>query len=107
VHRYHFYLLGEEGEILGVVDREFADDQAAVEHARSLLPDCVSVDLLRGALVLGLVERQPHDLPFNPPPKRRRRWLFTACRPPKWPAANEARGQARKSGFGTRQIGRS
>ena len=90
MHRYHFYLLGEEGEILGVVDREFEDDEAAVKHARSLLPSCVSVDLLRGALVLGLVERQPHDPPFNSPPKRRRLWLFTASRPPKWPAGDHA-----------------
>ena len=90
MHRYHFYLLGEEGEILGVVDREFADDDAALKHARSLLPDCVSVDLLRGALVLGLVERQPDDPPFNPP-RKRRRWVFTAARPSKWPAGDHIR----------------
>jgi len=70
---YHFYLLGEEGEILKAVDRPFASDEAAMAHARSLLPKCVSVDVLRGALVLGLVERGPAD----PPPARERRgyWL--------------------------------
>jgi len=91
VHRYHFYLLGEEGQILGVVDREFADDEAATRHARSLLPSCVSVDLLRGSLVLGLVERHSNDPPANVPRKPRRRWLFTAARPPKWSAGDYLR----------------
>ena len=81
MHRYHFYLLGDDGEILGVVDRDFVDDEAAGAHVRSVLPECVSVDLLRGALVLGLVEREldepPPDIPRRPP----RRWTFTSLLP--------------------------
>lgn len=81
MHHYHFYLLGEQGEILKVVDRDFPDDKAATCYARQLLPHCVSVDLLRGALVLGLVERLPTDPPRVKPPKPPRRWRFTAPRP--------------------------
>lgn len=84
MHQYHFYLLGERGEILGVVDRGFADDEAALKHARTLLPRCISVDLLRGALVLGLVERDPFDPQMDAPRKPGRRWWFTPSRAQKW-----------------------
>lgn len=75
---YHFYLLGDQGEILRAVDRAFTSDEAAMAHARSLLPKCASVDVLRGALVLGLVKRDPSDPP--PAPPRRGSWLSSAGR---------------------------
>jgi hypothetical protein len=102
---YHFYLLGDEGEILRAVDRPFPSDEAAMAHARSLLPKCVSVDVLRGALVLGLVERDPGD----PPPARERRgsWLSTMLALTPLSADQAASRQNRPVRLGVTRKGRS
>ena len=81
---YHFYLLGTQGEILRVIDRELLDDEAARSYARSLLSSCVSIDVFRGALPIGVVERSLDD-PRSPTSGRAPwRWLFLASRPPNW-----------------------
>jgi hypothetical protein len=55
--RYHFYILGPEGEILRGIDRRLADDEAAMRHAQTLLPGAEAVEVLRGALVIGRLRR--------------------------------------------------
>jgi hypothetical protein len=81
VLKYHFYRLDAEGRILGVVDIELNDDESAFRQARSLLGSCQAVEVLRGALVLGEVKRDPSDPPFRT--TFRRKWL-DMLRPRKW-----------------------
>lgn len=71
---YRFYLLRQDGQVLGAVEITFNDDEAAMRHARSLLPRCHSVDVIRGALVVGRVFRGPGDPPELPQPARRPNW---------------------------------
>jgi hypothetical protein len=70
---YHFYILGADGEILDTVDCDFHDDGTAMAHADALVARGDSVEVLRGALVLGQVRRAPGDSPAcitsRPPPR--------------------------------------
>jgi len=73
---YRFYLLRQDGQVLGAVEITFSDDEAALRHARSLLPRCHSVDVIRGALVVGRIFRGPGDPPQEPQSLRRPNWWF-------------------------------
>jgi hypothetical protein len=55
---YRFYVLGAEKEVLRALDRRLSDDEAAMAYARTLLPEGASVEVLRGALVLGQVRHE-------------------------------------------------
>lgn len=52
---YHFYLLGRDEQILGTLDRRLPDDESAMDYARTLAARAQTVEVLRGALVLGRV----------------------------------------------------
>jgi hypothetical protein len=54
---YHFYVLGADEQILRALDLRLPDDEAAMAHARGLLPKGEAVEVLRGALVIGQVGR--------------------------------------------------
>jgi hypothetical protein len=53
--RYHFYLLGRDDQILGTLERRLPDDEQAMAYARTLAAQSQTVEVLRGALVLGRV----------------------------------------------------
>ena len=55
---YHFYVLGPGGEILRSVNRRLPDDETAMTHARLMLTSAETVEVLRGALVIGRVRRR-------------------------------------------------
>ncbi len=52
---YHFYLLDRDDEILGTLDRRMPDDETAMAYARTLAARAQTVEVLRGALVLGRI----------------------------------------------------
>jgi hypothetical protein len=58
---YHFYVLGAEDQILRAFDLRLPNDEAAMAHARGLLPKGEAVEVLRGALVIGQVGRLHGD----------------------------------------------
>jgi len=56
--QYHFYVLGPAGEILRSINRRLPDDETAMTHARLMLAGAETVEVLRGALVIGRVRRR-------------------------------------------------
>lgn len=56
--QYHFYVLGPAGEILRSINRRLPDDETAMTHARLMLGGAKTVEVLRGALVIGRVRRR-------------------------------------------------
>lgn len=57
MYAYCFCLMSREGDIIGAVDRTFSDDADAVHHAQSFLLACPSVEVFRGAALIGFAAR--------------------------------------------------
>lgn len=91
---FRFYMLDRDGRVLNSTGAELPDDAVAEAYARNLLDRCHAVDFLRGALLLGHVER-PQGAPALALEPSRRNWLFKASEPPAWFERRTARKEDR------------